>query len=195
MHLLRINRFVAYRQQVPLFASVSFDMEPGDLLCITGENGVGKTTLLECIAGLYHNWQGDVVIPEGLVSYFQQNSDYVRTLPLSRLARLVDGFDAKKYCDLLSNLDLAHKENRLLALLSGGELQRARILLALLRRHKVLLLDEPFANVDKSSCSAIAAELERTRSQRATIIVTHPRDAHDISIKGIKRYDLNGSRY
>jgi ABC-type phosphate transport system ATPase subunit len=53
-----------------------------------------------------------------------------------------------------------------------------------------LLLDEPFANVDPCSTRAITSQIESTRSARATLIVTHPRDAHDISIQGSTIYEL-----
>jgi biotin transport system ATP-binding protein len=190
MPLLDVDKLVAYRSDYALFVPVSFSVSWGDCLRITGGNGLGKTTLLDSIAGLYCNWTGKIQVPKGHVSYLQQAPQYVRTLSLARLSRLIQGFDEHRYNELVENLGLQEHQNDLLALLSGGELQRARLLFSLLRRHTVLLLDEPFANIDLPSCRAIAAELDRTRSRRATLIVTHPQDAHGSLLCGCQEYEL-----
>lgn len=192
--LLSVSDLVAYRDEVALFSPTNFAVRLGDCLRITGRNGAGKTTLLECIAGLYDNWSGSIHRPPGKISYLQQTSRYVRTLPLLKLSRLVDGFEESHYRQLVENLDLEPRQNVLLALLSGGELQRARLLLSLLRHHSVLLLDEPFANIDISSCRAIVGELQRTRSHRATLIVTHPHDANDKLIGECLEYALSSDQ-
>ena len=176
MPLLRVTNLVAYRGGHALFAPVTFSVELGECLRITGGNGAGKTTLLDCIAGLYSDWKGNIQKPVGQVSYFQQASQYVRTLSLANVSRLVCGFNEVRYNYLTNSLGLRDHQQYFLSLLSGGELQRALLLLALLRTHTVLLLDEPFANIDKESCQAIAAELGRTKGNRATVIVTHPYD-------------------
>jgi len=194
MPLFSVTSLVAYRSGNSLFSPASFKLELGDCILLTAGNGVGKTTLLDCVAGLYYDWTGTIQRPEHRVSYFQQSSQYVRTLSISKLARLVVGFDETNYKKLLKSLVLEHKEHTLLAMLSGGELQRARVLLALLRRHLLLLLDEPFANVDSQSSRAIANHIESTRWARATVIVSHPRDAHHISIQGSSSYELKRSR-
>jgi len=193
MPLLSVTSVVVYRRHAPLFSPATFSLELGDCMLLAAGNGVGKTTLLDCIAGLYHDWTGTIEKPRNEVSYLQQSSRYVHTLSLSSLARLVIGFDEVTYQRLLESLDLGHRKDAFLAVLSGGELQRARLLLALLRRHRVLLLDEPFANVDLCSSEAIAAQLQKTRSARATLIVSHPRDAHNISIQGSTVYELHRS--
>jgi ABC-type Mn2+/Zn2+ transport system ATPase subunit len=194
MPVLSLTNVVAYRRGDPLFSQATFELELGDCMMLSAGNGTGKTTLLDCVADLYHDWSGAIHRPRGQISYLQQTSQYVRTLPLSRVARLVDGFEEKRYQELLTMLDLCSKSDEILALLSGGELQRARLLLTLLRRHRLLLLDEPFANVDPTSCRAIVTQLEKTRSVRAALIVTHPRDAHNIVIQGSMRYELRRSQ-
>jgi|ERR1035441_6470642 ABC-type Mn2+/Zn2+ transport system ATPase subunit len=190
MPLLSVDKVVAYRSDYALFVPASFSVDMGDCLRITGGNGLGKTTLLDSIAGLYWNWSGRIQRPKRQVSYLQQAALYVRTLSLSRLSRLIPGFDERRYSELVENLGLKEVQNDLLALVSGGELQRARLLLSLLRPHTVLLLDEPFANIDMPSCQAIMAELDRTRSGRATLIVTHPQDAHGSLLRGCPQYEL-----
>lgn len=178
--LLNVNSVVAYRGDCPLFEPATFDIERGQCIRITGANGSGKTTLLDCIAGLYSDWTGTIQKPKRHVSYFQQTPSYVRTLSLKSAAELVTGFDSDRYHELVERLCLRTVEESLIAVLSGGELQRARLLLAILRRHSLLLLDEPFANIDPSSRDAIADELERTKDARATVVVTHSHDSRGI---------------
>lgn len=181
MPLLSVSQFVAYRRGAALFSPTNFSLGVGESALITGENGTGKTTLLECIAGLYCDWTGEIRgSHRAQISYLQQTPHCVRTLPLSSIARLVVGFTERRYEELLCGLKLEDKKNDLMSVLSGGELQRARLLLTLLRRHLVLLLDEPFANLDDQSRSAINCELEKTRSSRATVVVTHVRDARGV---------------
>jgi ABC-type Mn2+/Zn2+ transport system ATPase subunit len=193
--LLKVSNLVAYRQSHGLFSPVSFHVGLGECLRITGGNGVGKTTLLDCLAGLYRNWSGNIEKPTGQISYLQQTSPYVRTLCLDQLCPLIGGFDESRYRQLVSSLDLARKRAKLLSLLSGGELQRARLLMALLRSHVVLILDEPFTNIDGASCNYIAAELERSQSHRATVIVTHLQDSHEHFLTRCPQYALSCSEH
>jgi ABC-type multidrug transport system ATPase subunit len=183
MPLLSVNQVVAYRRADPLFGPATFDVEKGQFAFITGSNGVGKTTLLDCIAGIYRNWDGLIQGTE-LVSYCLQGVHFPRTLSLSRVAHLIAGFDQIRYEDLLEKLALKAEQHKLLSLMSGGELQRAKLLIAMLQRHSVLLLDEPFANLDSASYEAIVSELDRTSDQRSTVIVSHPRDLRQELLRG-----------
>ena len=86
MPVLSVMKLVAYRHGDPLFCQANFTLELGDCMMLTAGNGVGKTTLLDCVAGLYHDWSGTILKPKGQVSYFQQTSQYVRTLPFESCA-------------------------------------------------------------------------------------------------------------
>jgi ABC-type nitrate/sulfonate/bicarbonate transport system ATPase subunit len=103
---------------------------------------------------------------------------------------LVVGYDRARYERLLEVLHLTLEADRLPSLLSGGELQKTRLLLALLRRHDVLLLDEPFANIDDESRAALSVELESVRSTRAIVLVSHLADSLNASIKGANEFEL-----
>jgi len=185
MPLLSVDALVAYRRGAALFSPTSFDLDLGDSAIIRGDNGVGKTTLLECIAGLYRDWTGAIRGDlRGQISYLQQAPQGIRTLSLSDAARLVVGFAVGPYTELVEKLKLESHTDKLLSILSGGELQRARLLLALLRRHRILLLDEPFANLDHESRDAITGVLDSTAPFRATLVVTHTLDAHGILPNG-----------
>jgi ABC-type multidrug transport system ATPase subunit len=185
-----LDQVIAYRQGEALFDPTSFHLAKGEYILIRGTNGAGKTTLLDCIAGIYRNWHGKIQKPKDQVSYLQQGSQFVRTLPLWKLARLTVGFEKGRYRELIERLFLREQEHKLLSLMSGGEMQRSKLLLALLRRHLVLLLDEPFANLDISSYEAIFTELNNTRNERATVIVSHPRDTRESLLTGAITCDI-----
>jgi ABC-type multidrug transport system ATPase subunit len=190
MPLLSLQNVVAYRGSKPLFNPATFTVGQGEFAIVSADNGVGKTTLLDCIAGLYHNWTGIITKQYREISYLQQTASYVKTLSLRDQATLVIGFDAQRYSRLVNSLSLCKRDRVLLSLLSGGELQRAKLLLALLRRHKILLLDEPLANVDLASRQAVVRELEETKQERATVIVSHPRDTQGVAFKGSVNLEL-----
>ena len=117
------------------------------------------------------------------IAYLQQASDHVRTLSLWDQSQLVVGFCEQRYRSLVERFKLCGKEETYFSLLSRGEQHRARLVLAMLRRHTVLLLDEPFANVDPMLCGAIKHEIELSRCARATVIVTHERDAQSTHLE------------
>lgn len=187
MPLLEVNGLVAFRDGRALFSPITFAVARGESALITGDNGIGKTTLLNCIAGTYRDWSGQILRQSSRLSYFAQQSDCVRTLTLSQCAALTVGYSRERYNWLLQALELSNISSRLFALLSGGEIQRARLLLAMLRDHDLLLLDEPFTNVDGSARAGLSRLLDQQSKERATVLVEHETL---VSLSQIKTYEL-----
>ena len=182
--LVSVNDLVAYRMGKPLFYPFTLEIECGEIAVIQGANGCGKSTVLDCLCGRYADWTGKLSARPRALSYLPQQSEHPQTVPLSAIAPLAIGFDAERFRHLLNIFALESQVDRLPSLLSGGELQRTRLLLALLRNHDVLLLDEPFANVDESCREALRSELQATKSRRAAIIVSHLTDEGLTNIEG-----------
>lgn len=188
--LVSSSHLVAYRKGKPLFAPFTMEVRRGDIAVIRGRNGVGKSTLLNCLSRQYLDLTGHVDCSRAL-SYLPQGQHHPQTVCLSELAPLVIGYNNKRYQNLLGLLGICSSvETTLPSLLSGGELQRVRLLLAMLRSHEVLFLDEPFANLDESSRMRISEELKTSRSCRATVLISHQIDSHDLHFEGVRHFEL-----
>ena len=143
---------------------VSFDAEPGESIALLGPSGCGKTTLLRLIAGLERPSAGSITIGEEEVAgatwvppdrrrvgmVFQ---DWALFPHLSVAKNVAYGITKspnkdEEVADALQMMNLAGLEDRMPATLSGGQQQRVALARALAPRPGVLLLDEPFSNLD-----------------------------------------------
>ncbi len=188
--LISAENLIAFRCKKALFAPVTLQVQRGEIALLRGGNGVGKSTLLDCFAGRYFDWTGSLSCLSGLRSYLPQDPQHPLTIPLSKLAHLAIGFQPSRYEYLLDVFQLREMADKTPSLLSGGELQKSRLLLSLLRSHEVLLLDEPFANVDDVCRAALSEELVRSSSTRATILVSHPTDSGKLQSYGTTEFNL-----
>ncbi|MFA7496638.1 MAG: metal ABC transporter ATP-binding protein [Acidithiobacillus sp.] len=181
-----------------ILREVSFDLYPGQLCALIGENGAGKTTLLRTLLGLIKQRAGHALIDgaparenRALVGYVPQKITFDPDLPLRTrdLVQLgVDGhrlglplFSSKKKTAVARALAAVGGEefaDQRVGELSGGQQQRAVIAHALVREPRLLILDEPLANLDFGSANALVALLGKlTHEQQIAVLVT----AHDMN--------------
>ena len=174
----------------------SFRIEEGELVSLIGPNGSGKTTLLLSILGLLPRAEGKVLwrgaeIASGAealalrrrVALVQQDPLLFDTTVFENVAaglRIRGVGRAETRSEVTACLDrfgLAGLADRAARKLSGGEARRVSLARAVAVRPDVLLLDEPFANLDAPTRQGITADLERTirGSGMAAILVTHDR--------------------
>ena len=178
------------------FHTLDFSVKRGDILTINGPSGVGKTTLLNILAGFEQAEPGseatwdDVDILELPVwqrplSFLFQNGNLFDHLPcrktielaLSPTGRVTES--EKKLIDItLERLGIAHLCARFPGELSGGEDQRMGLARALVRKSPILLLDEPFSALDlKARNDAIDLICQLTsEEQLAVLVVSHDHD-------------------
>lgn len=176
-------------KDVEAIRNVSFNVKEGEFISIIGASGCGKTTLLRLIAGLEKNYGGDILLDGKKVEkagldrgvIFQEH----RLLPwLTVEENLTIGLDGtkKELQDLareyLKKVDLENFEKVYPSQLSGGMAQRVAISRALMRRPRILLLDEPLGALDALTRMNMQAEIDRIREEEKTtmIMVTHDID-------------------
>jgi zinc/manganese transport system ATP-binding protein len=177
---------------------VSFTLAPGELTGLIGSNGAGKTTLLRVVLGLQQASSGRVLIG-GLprsrrstgIGYVPQKFELDPDMPLRARDLVALGIDAQRYGiplpsrarreaveAMLQSVDAAHYGDARVGELSGGEQQRVLIAHALIQKPRLLLLDEPLANLDLRSQTDVVALLGRlVREEQLAVLIS----AHDIN--------------
>ena len=178
--------FVQERGAVPVLSGVSFDVQPGELVCILGASGCGKSTLLRIVAGLENADAGTISLggaplagpglDRGLV--FQEPRlfpwlDVERNVAFGLSSR--DHEARERVRVHLHLVGLSGFERAYPHQLSGGMAQRAALARALVNRPALLLLDEPFGALDALTRAQMQDELLRVRAgERFTaLLVTH----------------------
>jgi putative ABC transport system ATP-binding protein len=184
----------------PVFSALAFSVAAGEVVALVGESGVGKSTLLNCIAGLEPADRGAILVGRramdivrldetaraalraASIGFVFQAFHVLPTLTVAQniaVPLLLSGLAAKKHAEridaLLERVELAGFGPRWPATLSGGELQRVAIARALVHRPALILADEPTGNLDpRTADEVLALLLERVREQHASaLIVTH----------------------
>jgi len=182
------------RGPVQVIGDLTFEVRAGEVACIVGPSGIGKTTLLKCLAGLQDSSSGSIRIdgneidgpPREMALVFQ---DYTQSLmpwltveknvrlPLKRM-RLAPGEREDRIRGALEAVGLADAGSKYPWQLSGGMQQRVAIARAIAYRPEMLVMDEPFASVDAQTrfeledlCLKIRDEFGMT-----ILLVTHDID-------------------
>ena len=187
--------------------NVSFSIEnEGDIICLLGPSGIGKTTILRTIAGLEKINDGSISLNGNLISSkeinvepedrnislaFQDNSlfpHYTVEKNILLGSERNKGKKDKKLSlkEIVDLLDIFHILNKYPHQISAGEAQRASLARSLITEPDLLLLDEPLSNVDQSFKEEIQVRLKKilNKLKITTIIVTH--DSYEAFYLGTK---------
>ncbi|MDR2220930.1 MAG: ABC-F family ATPase [Methylobacillus sp.] len=191
----------------PLFNDFSLMLEAGEKVAIIGENGVGKTTLLRCIAGDLKPRHGEVKWAEKAnLGYFAQDHEYAFEKKQSLFEWMSQftqaGDDDQAVRSMLGRLLFSGEETKKsVNVLSGGEKGRMLYGQLMLGRHNVLLMDEPTNHMDMESIEALNTALDKYKG--TLIFVSHDREfvssiatrIIEIKPEGIVNYKGNYEEY
>ncbi len=188
-----------YNPNIQLIKKINFSVNKGELISFIGESGCGKTTFLKCLSGLEKINDGQIILNNEVlndkvtfvkpqkrkVSYIFQDYPLFPHLNLKEnITFNLDSIYEKNLSYMLSLTNLENLQFRYPHQLSGGEQQRACIARSLIREPDLLLMDEPFSNLDNSIKESIIDEIYKIirHTKTTTILVTHDiKDALNIS--------------
>ncbi|MEO8304273.1 MAG: ABC transporter ATP-binding protein [Betaproteobacteria bacterium] len=202
LSIRQLAKTYAGPRQRTVLSGVDLELDPGDYVAVMGESGVGKSTLLNLIAGLDRADAGSIAL-DG-VDLATLDDDAMTELRRVRMGFVFQAFHVLPYLTVAQNvalpLTLVHTPDALAAQkvasvldavglgdrgasmpreLSGGELQRVAIARAIVHRPQLVLADEPTGNLDPDSAGQVLRLLhDQVKGHRAAgILVTHSRAA------------------
>ena len=188
------NISVGYEDGI-VVSDVSFELNRGDYVCIVGENGAGKSSLLKGILGLAKIQGGKLEYGDGMsradVGYLPQQKDYQKNFPATVKEVVMSGFlnkmglrpyynraEKAKAMQILSDFGMADYVRASFGSLSGGQKQRVLLARAMCATDKLLLLDEPTTGLDPVATEELYELLKRlNREKKTTILMV----SHDLN--------------
>ena len=189
----------------PVLHDINLQINKRDLLGIIGPNGGGKTTLLKIMLGLLKPTKGKLKIfgkmpkeARDKIGYVPQVATFDRDFPITALEvtlmgklgkrGLGSGFTKEDHEEALQALDqvgMLSYSKRQVGLLSGGQIQRVLVARALIKKPKLLLLDEPLSSLDPEAQQNFYELLNKLKKNMAIVIVTHDITAASFYIEKI----------
>jgi heme exporter protein A len=189
-----------------IFDGISFAVESGQTLLITGRNGSGKSTLVKIVSNVLSPTSGSVVVDTpakknpvspisliGLVSPYLQLYDEFSAEENLRYALTMRGraFDVSSADALLKKVFLSSRKDDPVRTYSSGMKQRMKYAFALIHRPEILILDEPTANLDSDGIKMVKDIMTEYREQRILIVATN--DLSDVDSFQFQ-VDLNATK-
>jgi zinc/manganese transport system ATP-binding protein len=191
---LRFSNLTLGYERHPAVHHLDGEIEKGSLLAVVGPNGAGKSTLFKGIVGTLRPLAGRIE-RGGLtvrdIAYLPQIADIDRTFPINvydmvsmglwRRSGLFGGIGRKERAEIetaLAAVGLTGFEDRAIATLSGGQMQRTLFARLLLQDADLIVLDEPFNAIDTKTCADLLDLVRRWHRERRTVLAA----LHDMDL-------------
>ena len=210
---LRVQSLGKHYGATPVFSNVQFVVEPGEFVAIVGDSGVGKSTLLNCLAGL-DTWDTGY-ITHGHTDLGALDDTQRALWRRAQVGFVFQAFHVLPHLDVAQNIALplmllgqnepARVQQMLAAVgltdlgarlpqqLSGGQLQRVAIARALVHRPALLLADEPTGNLDPTTAARVMdLLLAQTREHGASLVLVTHSDAAAARADRVLRLTADG---
>ena len=203
----------AYEPETPVLEGISFDLDPGGHLCVMGESGCGKSTLLKALYGLFDLDDGEISWKEKQIlgpaynlvpgmPFFKYVAQETDLMPFTTVADNVSKYlsridmeaSEKRTQELLEVIGMSEFADTKVKILSGGQKQRVALARALALNPELLLLDEPFSQVDNFKKNTLRRTLFRYLKDHniACVVATH--DSEDALSFSDKMVVIKGNR-
>lgn len=161
--LIKAISVSTFYDSTPVSNDLSFEITEGELFCIYGKSGIGKTTLLKTVCGLHKGFSGDLdTTATPTIPYFNIELPYGMELNL---------FELNVEPGLIEKLELQNFAHRPIKTYSGGQRQRALVAIALSNSADVIALDEPTSALDNEMTDLVIKNL--LESTKTLILTTH----------------------
>ncbi|MET4076755.1 ABC transporter ATP-binding protein [Hymenobacter sp. UYCo722] len=194
MDILTVTDLSLTENGVSVLQPISFSQKQGQKLALAGESGAGKSTLLQLVAGLIQPSTGmvyangsrvhgpqEVLVPgHPGVAYLSQKSDLPQFLRVEQVLRYANKRPDAEARAVYELCRIAHLMPRRTDQLSGGEQQRVALARLLLGAPRLLLLDEPFSNLDRTHKRLLQGIIEELGAQLAITCLLVSHDAADV---------------
>jgi len=194
--VLTVSDLCCSYDKTAVVKSAGFSLLPGEIGCLLGPSGCGKTTILRAIAGFQSIDQGDIKVDDKIIANSNKQlppekrnvgmvfQDYALFPHLSVLDNVLFGLKKKnddserQALEILETVKLEHLADRFPHELSGGQQQRIALARALAPKPKLILLDEPFSNLDTELRRSLSMEVRDILKEQNTsaILVTHDQE-------------------
>ncbi|MEL4307152.1 ABC transporter ATP-binding protein [Joostella sp. CR20] len=196
--MLNVKNVSFQYNETPILKNISFSLQKGDHLSIIGESGSGKSTLLKIIYGLYHLEKGklfwdekpmlgpnyNIVPGEPFIKYVAQDYDLMPFITVEEnIGKFLSNFyprkKKKRIAELLELVGMETYAKVKPTDLSGGQQQRVALAKALAREPELLLLDEPFSNIDNFKKNKLRRDIFTYLKQENIACITATHDNTD----------------
>lgn len=201
--MLKIEKLTFGYDEAPVLRDVNLTVDGGEILLIEGENGAGKTTLLKCINNIVNN--GKNIFIDGVEIY--KNKDKLRDISfvmsedflyeymtveenINFFRYLFDENDkyvaeVNRFCE---ETGIKEYKNALVKTLSQGTRNKLYLAIMLSKKHRILILDEPFTALDKHTQEIIINKVTQYKktSEKCVIVVTHIEEFKQIVTRKFK---------
>jgi heme exporter protein A len=200
MSKLIVNNLSCQRGYKLLFENLSFELNSGEVLKVSGPNGSGKTSLMKILAGLSSFETGSIDYDDTKINSERYNLDFLYLGHLAALSPELSCLENLKYTmrlgndsldldfsDALKKVGLKKFENELVGKLSAGQKKRIALSLLFITQSKVWLLDEPFSALDSKAIKIIETRVEDHCNSGGICILTTHQECH---IKNMREISL-----
>ena len=166
------NITISFAKKI-LFENLHLNLFPNDRVCLIGKNGVGKSTLMNSIAGVFEFDSGERwVAPNSVLGYLTQSEKIRENVKVSDYIK--EGIEIDERKEYLIDIvceNLKIDKERLTSELSGGQKRRVNLAKSLVIQPDILLLDEPTNHLDMESCDSLKEAIKSFEG--ALIMVSH----------------------